>query len=73
MSLRKVPQSALIDNNGNVTKEWRLFFTLIAKDIAGWQPPEYANADAPDNTIFYSTTNSKLVYKTSAGVVNNLY
>ena len=32
-----------------------------------------ADADAPNSTLYYSTTASKLVYKNSAGVVNNLY
>lgn len=35
--------------------------------------PELADADAPNSTLYYSTTASKLVYKNSAGVVNNLY
>jgi hypothetical protein len=73
MSLRGVPQTAMIDANGNLAKEWRIFFSLIAKDVAGWQPPTFADADAPKNTIYYSTTATKLVYKTAAGVVNALY
>ncbi len=36
-------------------------------------PVSYANGDAPNNCIFYSTTNSKLAYKDSGGTVNNLY
>ena len=36
-------------------------------------PISQADADAANNTIYYSTTASKLVYKDSGGVVNNLY
>ena len=36
-------------------------------------PASYTNAAAPNNTIFYSTTDSKLSYKDPAGVVHNLY
>lgn len=36
-------------------------------------PVSYANGDAPNNCIFYSTTNSKLAYKDPGGTVNNLY
>jgi len=39
----------------------------------GIQPASLSNAAAPNNTIFYSTTDSKLSYKDPAGVVHNLY
>ena len=32
-----------------------------------------ADADAPNGSLYYSTTQSKLVWKNSAGAVNNLY
>lgn len=35
--------------------------------------PSLADADAPNSTLYYSTTQSKLVWKDSGGVVNNLY
>ena len=37
------------------------------------KPPTIADADAPNNSIYYSSTASKLVYKDSGGSVNNLY
>jgi hypothetical protein len=37
------------------------------------KPASMANSSAPNNSIFFSTTNSKLVYKDSGGTVNNLY
>lgn len=39
----------------------------------GIQPASMANASAPNNSIYYSTDVSKLVYKDPGGVVNNLY
>lgn len=36
-------------------------------------PKSSADADAPDNSIYYSTTASKLVYKDSGGTVHALY
>lgn len=35
--------------------------------------PTYANADAPNSTLYFSSTASKLVWKDSSGTVNNLY
>lgn len=32
-----------------------------------------ADADAPNSTLYYSSTQSKLVWKDSGGVVRNLY
>jgi hypothetical protein len=39
----------------------------------GWQPASMSDASAPNNTVYFSTTASKLVYKDSTGTVNNLY
>jgi hypothetical protein len=36
-------------------------------------PVSYTNAAAPNNTIFYSTTDSKLSYKDPGGTVHSLY
>jgi len=36
-------------------------------------PVSYTNAAAPNNTIFYSTTDSKLSYKDPGGAVHGLY
>lgn len=38
-----------------------------------WQPASLADSAATKNSLYYSTTQSKLVYKDSGGVVNNLY
>jgi hypothetical protein len=37
------------------------------------QPASMADSAATNNSIYYSTTASKLVYKDAAGTVNNLY
>jgi len=37
------------------------------------QPPHLADASAPNDSIYYSTTANRLVYKDSGGTVNNLY
>jgi hypothetical protein len=36
-------------------------------------PISSADADAPLNSIYYSTDSSKLVYKDSGGTINDLY
>lgn len=43
------------------------------KPDGSWQPPSLADASATNNSLYYSTTASKLVYKDSGGVVNALY
>ena len=37
------------------------------------KPVHLANADAPSDSIYYSTDNNTLVYKDTAGAVNILY
>jgi len=37
------------------------------------KPPTYADAAAPNNSVYFSSTANKLVYKDAGGVVNNLY
>lgn len=39
----------------------------------GFRPLSMADSAAANNTIYYSTTAGKLVYKDGSGVVNNLY
>ena len=47
--------------------------TGIISCTGGFQPPHMADASAANDTIYYSTTAGKLVYKDSGGTVNNLY
>ena len=37
------------------------------------RPATYADSAAPNNSVYYSSTAGKLVYKDSGGTVNNLY
>ena len=47
---------------------------LCSINVSGaFQPVSIADSSAPNNSIYYSTTASKLVYKNSSGTVNNLY
>lgn len=38
-----------------------------------WQPPQIADASAAADSVYYSTTVSKLVYKDAGGTVRALY
>lgn len=55
------------------------FFNILATragfidENGAFNPPSLADSDANNNSVYYSTTQSKLVYKDSSGVVNNLY
>lgn len=53
----------------------RLLEFLEANSISQgyFLPISSADADAPNNSIYYSTDSTKLVYKDSLGVVNDLY
>jgi hypothetical protein len=42
-------------------------------DNGAWKPASLADANADNGTVYYSTDQSKLVYKDGAGVVNDLY
>jgi hypothetical protein len=53
----------IADQNGNLVLDYK----------GQLHPPSLANADADNNSVYYSTTNGKLVYKNSSGTVNNLY
>ena len=56
-----------VDDDGNMT------FTGTAKITAAITPLSQADASASNNSIYYSTTQSKLVYKDSGGSVHTLY
>ncbi len=38
-----------------------------------WQPPDISDTDAPVNSLYYSSTQSKLVYKDASGGIHALY
>ncbi len=49
--------------------------TVLAaiKSNGAFSPASLADSSAANNTIYYSTTASKLVYKDGSGTINNLY
>jgi hypothetical protein len=53
----------------------RLLEFLEANSISGgyFIPVSSADADAPNNSIYFSTDANKLAYKDSLGSVNDLY
>jgi len=51
----------------------RLIISETIRFNGALQPASLANADAANDSVYYSTTASKLVYKDSGGTVNNLY
>lgn len=59
-------------NNTEFCNSAGTVLSTIKKD-GSWQPPSIADASASNNSLYYSTTQNKLVYKDSSGVVNNLY
>lgn len=40
---------------------------------ADGRPKHLADADAPNDMVYFSTTANKMVYKSSNGTINNLY
>jgi len=75
----------VVSTNGqdiNLTPAGNVNITANSLEMAGTEritsagcflPVSLADASAPNNSIYYSTTASKLVYKDSGGTVNNLY
>lgn len=71
----KVIVRGLASNTANL-QEWQnnAGSTLSAVKADGSiQPASLADSAATNNSIYYSTTAGKLVYKDSSGTVNNLY
>lgn len=65
------------EDDAPLLKRWRESITSIltfrVRPDGSFIPPSMADAVAKNNSIYYSTTASKLVYKDSGGTVNNLY
>lgn len=59
----------VIGNNGDIT----IGGNLTLRNDGTIAPVSMADSSAANNSIYYSTTQSKLVYKDSSGTVNNLY
>lgn len=63
----------LIINSDDVGSGGCKINTLNVRADGTIQPVQLADASAANDSIYYSTTQSKLVYKDSGGTVNNLY
>ena len=63
----------LIINSDDVGSGGCKINTLNVRADGTIQPVQLADASAANDSIYYSTTASKLVYKDSGGTVNNLY
>lgn len=46
---------------------------IVFNNNTAYQPPLLADAKAPNGSVYYSTTASKLVFKDYAGAIHNLY
>ena len=57
--------------NASITVD--IYGRIIHAEEGPIRPPSMADSEAALNTVYYSTTASKLVYKDSLGTVNNLY
>jgi len=70
-------QAPVVDGSKRLTTIWAQWFNSMLLGIiradGSVRPVTLADADAENNSIYYSSTASKLVYKDSGGVVNNLY
>lgn len=64
-----------LSNQGAYLTDWRNGGSTVAciTGKGGFRPAHMDDASAQNDTIYYSTTSNKLVYKTSGGAVNNLY
>jgi len=63
----------LLPQGNFVTLSARLPNNIVINSLTPWQPPQLSDAKAPNNSVYYSTDATKLVYKDAAGVVHNLY
>lgn len=59
--------------NGNLVTFSAQIPNAVVNNSGVWQPPQMSDAKAPNGTIYYSTTASKLVFKDYSDVVHNLY
>lgn len=80
MPLNKTPiQQNITSQTGRADRIWIGWFNNIERLLTNIrndksiEPASLADADAQNNSIYYSTDQSKLVYKDSGGVINDLY
>lgn len=72
-------QVPVLLSNGRPDNIWTKWFSLVSRAVrytredGSIEPAVLADADAVDNSIYYSTDQNKLVYKDNSSVVNDLY
>lgn len=46
---------------------------MVINNLNAWQPPTIQDANSLNNSVYFSSDASKLVYKDISGVVHSLY
>lgn len=62
-----------ISNLGELARRLATTINIMLRSPVYLRPIKSYDADAPNETIYYSLDANKLVYKNDSGVVNNLY
>ena len=80
IKINKQPQMPVLQHTQRNVEVLLLKIALLLEKLESesisngfFLPTISADTDAPNNSIYYSTTQSKLVYKDSLSVVNDLY
>ncbi len=45
----------------------------VINNVNAWQPPSISDANAPNNSVYFSTDAGVLAYKSADGTIHNLY
>lgn len=45
----------------------------VVNNVTAYQPPTIADANAPPNSVYFSSNAGKLVYKSADSLIHNLY
>jgi hypothetical protein len=56
-----------------LSQDWFQYVTSWLHPSNAYKPPHLTDAAAENDSVYYSVTASKMVYKDSAGAVHNLY
>lgn len=66
-NMRIFPQGNLITFQADMPDN------AVINTVTPWQPPTLADAAAPKNSVYFSSTGSKLSYKDASGTIHALY
>ena len=80
MPLNRAPiQNVIAQDNGITPPVWIKWFGLVSDAVrfirndGSLEMPQIADANAVNNSVYYSTDQGKMVYKDLVGTVNDLY